>query len=92
MGPRGDAGPRLRGYTALTTLPLRRQRVQIFRVVLVLPTMAWTLWRLGFQTLRVRFFAWLTLFPVTVPLPHMSHLRAMVSLAFILVDRPEPKT
>jgi hypothetical protein len=41
-------------------LPLRRQRVQTFIVVFVLPTMVRTLRRLGFQVRRVRFFAWLT--------------------------------
>ena len=51
-----------------------------FRVVLVFPTMVWTLRRLGFHTLRVLFLAWLTLFPETVPFPHMSHLRAIGSL------------
>jgi hypothetical protein len=58
-------------------LPQRRQRVQIFIVVWVLPTIVWTLRRFGFHTLRVLFFAWLTLLPVTVPLPHISHLRAI---------------
>jgi hypothetical protein len=40
--------------------------------------------RFGFQTLRVRFFAWLTLLPETVPLPHISHLRAIDCLPWIL--------
>jgi hypothetical protein len=56
------------------------QRVQTFSVVLDFPTMVRTEWILGFQVLLVLFFAWLTLFPVTVLLPHMSHLRAMVFL------------
>jgi hypothetical protein len=64
-------------YTTFTTLPERRQRVQILMVVFVLPIIVWILRRLGFHTLRVLFFAWLTLFPVTVPFPHMSHLRAI---------------
>jgi hypothetical protein len=51
--------------------------VQIFIVVRVVPTMVWILRRFGFQTLRVLFFAWLTLLPVTVPFPHISHLRAI---------------
>jgi hypothetical protein len=58
-------------------LPVRRQRVQILIVVFVLPTMVWIFKRLGFHTLRVLFLAWLTLFPVTVPFPHISHLRAI---------------
>jgi hypothetical protein len=74
-----------RAQTIFTTLPLRRQRVQIFMVVWVLPTIVWILRRLGFQTLRVLFFAWLTLFPVTVPLPHISHLRAIYFLPWISV-------
>jgi hypothetical protein len=45
--------------------------------------MVLTLWMLGFQTLRVLFFAWLTLFPVTVLFPHMSHTRAIVFLPSI---------
>ena len=57
--------------------------MQIFNVVFVRPTIVWIFRRLGFQTLRVRFLAWLTLFPVTVPLPHMSHLRAIKCLPSI---------
>jgi hypothetical protein len=59
-------------------LPLRRQRVQTFSVSLEDPTMARTLWMFGFHVRRTLLFEWLTLLPVTVPFPHMSHLRAMV--------------
>jgi hypothetical protein len=64
----------------LTTLPLRRQRVQTLRVVLLLPTNVRTFTRLGFQVLRVLLWAWLTLFPAVVDFPHISHLRAMIFL------------
>ena len=33
----------------------------------------------GFQTLFVLLLAWLTLFPLIVPLPHISHLLAIFS-------------
>ena len=37
-----------------------------------------TVWRLGYQRRFVRFFAWLTLWPVIGPLAQTAHTRAMV--------------
>jgi hypothetical protein len=59
----------------LTSLPVRRQRVQTLRVVFVLPTSVRTFTRLGFQVRRVLLLAWETLFPVVVRFPHRSQVR-----------------
>jgi len=37
---------------------------------------------LGFHVLLVLLFEWLTLFPVVVPLPHISHFQAMNKASF----------
>src|SRR5215208_2034260 len=38
-----------------------------------------TVWRLGYQRRLLRLFAWLTLLPVTGPLAHTAHTRAISS-------------
>jgi len=53
------------------------QVVQILIVFLVLPTMVFIDWMLALKTLFCLFFEWLTVFPVVVPFPQISHLRAM---------------
>jgi hypothetical protein len=44
-----------------------------------------TVWRLGYQRRLLRLFAWLTLLPVTGPLAHTAHTRAISSTLFIRV-------
>src|SRR3954462_5796784 len=62
------------------TFPALRQRVQTRRCARLPSTRACTRCRLG----RVRFFvlllAWLTWLPVSGPLPHTSHLKAICVL------------
>jgi hypothetical protein len=44
-----------------------------------------TVWRLGYQRRLLRLLAWLTLLPVTGPLAHTAHTRAISSTLFIRV-------
>jgi hypothetical protein len=44
-----------------------------------------TVWRLGYQRRLLRLFAWLTLLPVTGPLAHTAHTRAISSTLYIRV-------
>src|SRR5258707_9213448 len=64
---------------ALTTLPLRRQRVQTRMWRTPPSTLARTRCRLGSQVREVTLCAWLTLRPKVVPLPQISHCLAMIS-------------
>jgi hypothetical protein len=61
----------------LTTFPLFKQRVQTFMVFFFEPTIVFTFTRFGFQTRRKAFFAWLTVLPLTVPFPQISHRLAI---------------
>jgi hypothetical protein len=56
------------------------QRLQAFIDLAVPPVFARTFCIFGFHLLRVLLWAWLTLFPVTGPLPHMSHVLAILCL------------
>src|SRR3954447_26860495 len=49
-----------------------------------------TVWRLGYQRRLLRLFAWLTLLPVTGPLAHTAHSRAISSTLFFVSWRSEP--
>jgi phosphoribosyl 1,2-cyclic phosphate phosphodiesterase len=79
--PRGAApsydGLKLELYI-LTTLPLFKHRAHTFRVVFVLPTRVFTFMRLGRHTRRRAFLEWLTLLPLTVPFPQISHRLAII--------------
>ena len=60
-------------YTALWTLPERKHLLQTL-ILLVPPLIeALTLLRLGDQVVLLWLFAWLTVFPEILPLPHTSH-------------------
>ncbi len=59
-----------------TTLPALRQDVQTLSFFGVRPTMARTVWMLGFQRRRVRRWEWLTDMPKPGPLPQTSQLAA----------------
>jgi hypothetical protein len=39
---------------------------------------AFTLWMFGFETFFVLLLEWLTLFPLSLPLPQISHVPATV--------------
>ena len=58
--------------------------VQILILFFWPSTMVFILWMLAFQTLFCLFFEWLTVFPVVVPFPQISHLRAIWYLPCLL--------
>ncbi len=63
---------------ALVIDPDRRHREQTLIRVVFPPEKVFTLWRLGYQTLRVLLLAWLTLCPKTGPFPQISQTLAIV--------------
>jgi hypothetical protein len=65
---------------ALTTLPLRRQRVQTLMRFVDPSTTARTLWMLGLNERLVLLLAWLTLLPVWCFLKQISHAKATGAL------------
>jgi hypothetical protein len=68
----------------LTISPERRQRVQTLTCTELPPLAAiLTRCRLGSQRRRFLLWAWLTLLPVTGPLPQISHFFAMIKLLII---------
>ena len=68
-------------YAGLTTAPERMQRVHTRAWILLPPLVAiLTRCKFGSQRRLVLLWAWLTLLPVTGPLPHISHFFAMVQL------------
>ena len=68
-------------YAGLTTAPERIQRVHTRAWILLPPLVAiLTRCKFGSQRRLVLLWAWLTLLPVTGPLPHISHFFAMVQL------------
>src|SRR5439155_20934805 len=64
-------------YAALTTLPAFNQRLHTRTCIRRPPTTAWTRCRLVRVRFLVLLFAWLTWLPVSGPLPHTSHLKAI---------------
>ena len=64
--------------TGLATAPERMQRVQTLMCLLLLSLVATLIFcKLGNQRRLVLLWAWLTLFPVAGPLPHISHFLAI---------------
>ncbi len=58
-------------YSALTTLPAFRQRVQTYTRRGALPTRIRTFWRLGSKRRLVATIEWLRLLPNAGPLPQL---------------------
>jgi hypothetical protein len=72
----------------LTMAPERMQLVQT-RIFLLFPadTATFTLCKFGSQRLLFLLWAWLTLFPVTGFLPHISHILAILKLLYFFFER-----
>jgi hypothetical protein len=59
------------------------QRVQTLMVETVPPRTALTFCRFGYQVLEDLLLAWLTLFPVLGPLPHIAQTFDIVQSSFV---------
>lgn len=67
-------------YTALVTLPERKQRVQAYTRFGVPLTSAFTRLIFGFQVLLERLWEWETLMPKDTSFPQISHLAIYLHL------------
>jgi len=66
------------GYIAFLTFPLLMQSVQTVFLTFLPFSQTFTFFKLGFRFLLVRWFELLTSLPKLDPLPHTSHLFAIV--------------